>query len=339
MALCPDLLRFDLRQSSNNDRTTSSSDAIQKFRASALVFAGRSAHRLLGHRHAPRHGRLAEPDGRAARRREGFRRRSRTRSGAARRRRDGLEFHSDRCDVVGLLCVRKAKSGGASRIVSSAAIHNEILRRRPDLIDVFYDDWVDSWQGEEPPGQRAHRIDARSSASATAISPGCSQPAYVKFAQEFPEVPRHTPQQIEALDALRQLTNELALAHALRAGRHPTAQQPPHVSRPHAVRRLARGESQAAAAATVAVGAGQPAAARRLRSRVRHDPGGRAARRRPVPRRVVARRDGVPQAEDRHPREGRRELVTEHAGHRNACIENGHTLRTQRSTISRMGSA
>ena len=24
---------------------------------------------------------------------------------------DGLEFHSDRCDVVGLLCVRKAKSG------------------------------------------------------------------------------------------------------------------------------------------------------------------------------------------------------------------------------------
>src|SRR6185503_17787868 len=63
-----------------------------------------------------------------------------------------LEFHSDRCDVVGLLCVRKAKSGGASRIVSATAIHNEILRRRPDLIDVFYDNWEHSWQGEEPPG-------------------------------------------------------------------------------------------------------------------------------------------------------------------------------------------
>ena len=62
---------------------------------------------------------------------------------------DGLEFHSDRCDVVGLLCVRKAKSGGASRIVSSAAIHNEVLRRRPDLMDVFYDpELCHSWHEE-----------------------------------------------------------------------------------------------------------------------------------------------------------------------------------------------
>jgi hypothetical protein len=40
-----------------------------------------------------------------------------------------LPFHADRCDIVGLLCVRKAKAGGLSRIVSAAAIHNEVLRR------------------------------------------------------------------------------------------------------------------------------------------------------------------------------------------------------------------
>ena len=71
---------------------------------------------------------------------------------------DGLEFHSDRCDVVGLLCVRKARSGGASRVVSSATIHNEVLRRRPDLIDAFYADWHNSRQGDEQPGEATVRI-------------------------------------------------------------------------------------------------------------------------------------------------------------------------------------
>ena len=123
---------------------------------------------------------------------------------------DGLEFHADRCDVVGLLCVRKAKSGGASRIVSAAAIHNEVLRRRPDLIDVFYDNWEHSWQGEEPPG--SGRTDTRPIwGFRDGYFTGLFSPAYIKFAQEFPEVPRHTPKQREALDLYGKLTTELAL--------------------------------------------------------------------------------------------------------------------------------
>ena len=37
---------------------------------------------------------------------------------------EGQKFHIDRCDVVGLLCLRRAKSGGLSTIVSSMALHN-----------------------------------------------------------------------------------------------------------------------------------------------------------------------------------------------------------------------
>ena len=122
----------------------------------------------------------------------------------------GLEFHSDRCDVVGLLCVRKAKSGGASRIVSAAAIHNEILRRRPDLIDVCYEDWVHSWQGEEPPGS-ARAYLRPLFGFRDGYFTGLFSPAYTKFAQEFPEVPRHTAAQVEALELYGQLANELAL--------------------------------------------------------------------------------------------------------------------------------
>src|SRR5690554_5237872 len=38
-----------------------------------------------------------------------------------------LRFHTDRCDVVGLLCVSQAGSGGVSTLCSSAAVHNRIL--------------------------------------------------------------------------------------------------------------------------------------------------------------------------------------------------------------------
>jgi hypothetical protein len=49
-----------------------------------------------------------------------------------------LPYHSDPSDVVGLLCVRKALHGGLSSLVSVAAIHNEILRRHPELIGLYY---------------------------------------------------------------------------------------------------------------------------------------------------------------------------------------------------------
>lgn len=48
-------------------------------------------------------------------------------------------FHTDSCDVVSLMCLRGAKSGGASRIVSAIAIHQHLARERPDLLQVLYD--------------------------------------------------------------------------------------------------------------------------------------------------------------------------------------------------------
>lgn len=48
-----------------------------------------------------------------------------------------LSFHTDRCDVISFLCVRQAESGGENCLVSSVAIYNEMLRQRPDLIEVL----------------------------------------------------------------------------------------------------------------------------------------------------------------------------------------------------------
>ncbi|MGI9516687.1 MAG: TauD/TfdA family dioxygenase, partial [Pirellulaceae bacterium] len=48
-----------------------------------------------------------------------------------------LSFHTDRCDVIGFWCLQQAKSGGENQVVSSMALFNEILKRRPDLLNVL----------------------------------------------------------------------------------------------------------------------------------------------------------------------------------------------------------
>jgi hypothetical protein len=44
-----------------------------------------------------------------------------------------IDYHCDAADVVGLLCLKKARRGGKSRIVSSVTVFNELLRRNPAL--------------------------------------------------------------------------------------------------------------------------------------------------------------------------------------------------------------
>jgi hypothetical protein len=49
-----------------------------------------------------------------------------------------LPFHTDSGDVVGLLCLRRAASGGISSVVSAVTVHNEILRRHPEYLQPLY---------------------------------------------------------------------------------------------------------------------------------------------------------------------------------------------------------
>jgi hypothetical protein len=65
----------------------------------------------------------------------------------------GLGFHTDSCDVVALIVMRTAKSGGRSMICSSVAVRNEIAATRPDLLEVLYQPFYWSWKGQEVPGE------------------------------------------------------------------------------------------------------------------------------------------------------------------------------------------
>ncbi len=78
-----------------------------------------------------------------------------------------LKFHTDGGDIVGLLCIRPAGSGGLSRLCSSTTVWNEVVRRRPDLARVLTEPFRFSRIGEVRPGQRASS-DRRSSSPARA---------------------------------------------------------------------------------------------------------------------------------------------------------------------------
>ena len=66
-----------------------------------------------------------------------------------------LDFHSDGSDVVGLMCLQVAKSGGSSLISSSMTAFNELQKARPDLAEVLQQPFYFGRQGEqaeeEPP--------------------------------------------------------------------------------------------------------------------------------------------------------------------------------------------
>jgi len=46
-----------------------------------------------------------------------------------------LPFHTDSCEIVGLLCLRAAKSGGASSLCSSVAVFREIADKHPEYLE------------------------------------------------------------------------------------------------------------------------------------------------------------------------------------------------------------
>jgi hypothetical protein len=69
-----------------------------------------------------------------------------------------LEFHTDIVDIVGLLCLRSAKEGGQSLIVSSTTIHNEMLTHEPLLLGLLYGNFLFDRRGEEVGAEKPYFV-------------------------------------------------------------------------------------------------------------------------------------------------------------------------------------
>ena len=63
-----------------------------------------------------------------------------------------LDPHCDYADIVGLLCVDRAASGGRSSLASSVSVYNRIVREHPEYIDALYEGFYHALRGEGPTG-------------------------------------------------------------------------------------------------------------------------------------------------------------------------------------------
>ncbi len=133
-----------------------------------------------------------------------------------------LRFHTDRCDVVGLLCVRQAARGGVSTLASSPAVHNAMLERRPDLAASLYRPVWRSRLGEEAGGETlAYPLpvwDQRPGPDGKGRFTSHYSLTYIEAAQLRPEVPRLAPDQREAIDMLMALAAELSFEMRFQPG-------------------------------------------------------------------------------------------------------------------------
>jgi hypothetical protein len=72
-----------------------------------------------------------------------------------------LRPHCDITDMVGLLCLRTAKSGGASTIRSAMAIYNEVLDAHPEYLPALHRGFHFELDGKGPtgaPNEVTHRV-------------------------------------------------------------------------------------------------------------------------------------------------------------------------------------
>jgi len=70
--------------------------------------------------------------------------------------REAMDYHCDQCDIVGLLCIRTARSGGMSKVASSIAVYNEMLRTYPEHAEALTNPFRWSKLGEYKEGEEPY---------------------------------------------------------------------------------------------------------------------------------------------------------------------------------------
>jgi len=119
------------------------------------------------------------------------------------------DFHTDGADIVGLLCLHRARSGGESRLASTHAVYNHILATRPDLLEVLYQPFAWDRNDEQPAGDppyfempAVHDLDG--------VPRIFYIGWYIRDAQRHADAPRLTQDQRDAMALLEATANDPA---------------------------------------------------------------------------------------------------------------------------------
>jgi hypothetical protein len=127
-----------------------------------------------------------------------------------------LRFHTDRVDVVTLLCVRPAARGGLSKVVSAPAVHNAILERRPDLHALLCAPYYHVREGEAGGKQQFYAMPVFGLRDGKFTSQYSR--TFVENAQGVPGVPPITDAQNAALDLWAETCEALCYSMDMQPG-------------------------------------------------------------------------------------------------------------------------
>lgn len=128
-------------------------------------------------------------------------------------------FHTDSSDVVGLMCLETAASGGDSLLVSAGAIYNEMLDRDPDLATALFETVATDRRGEVPPGADPWFTIPVLNWHAGRLTV-LYQRQYIESARRFSDAPATSDRMIAALDLFDEIADdrEMHLTMTLEAG-------------------------------------------------------------------------------------------------------------------------
>ncbi|KIC47535.1 taurine catabolism dioxygenase TauD [Ruegeria sp. ANG-S4] len=124
-------------------------------------------------------------------------------------------FHTDSADIVGLLCLRDAKEGGDSLLVSAETIYNRMRAECPELLERLFDPIATDRRGEVPEGMQPFMTIPPFSWHDGRLTV-FYQRQYIDSAQRFPDAMRLTPGHVAALDRFDALANDPALYLTMR---------------------------------------------------------------------------------------------------------------------------
>ena len=116
-------------------------------------------------------------------------------------------FHTDSADVVGLLCIREARQGGRSLLVSAETIYNRMYELRPDLLEKLFDPIATDRRGEVPEGSQPWMNIPPLNWHEGRLTV-FYQRQYIDSAQRFDGAMRLSPAHVEALDMFDALAND-----------------------------------------------------------------------------------------------------------------------------------
>lgn len=122
-----------------------------------------------------------------------------------------MKFHCDSADILSLCCLHPAKSGGAHRICSSVTLYNEMLKRRPDLVQELTFRFYRTRKGSIPPGETEPWIREPIFSIHDGYFAARGAGAFLFKAQALLGVPKITEAQREAIRTFFEIANEIAL--------------------------------------------------------------------------------------------------------------------------------